>query len=77
MCETYSEDLIPGPLILRAWAVSYTYVSVCVCVCVPAQLGQACEPACHWRVLVCIQKKGGGEARRGEEKVEGGGVGGY
>ena len=51
--------------------------SVCVCVCVPAQLGQACEPACHWRVLVCIQKKGGGEARRGEEKVEGGGVGGY
>ena len=34
MCETYSEDLIPGPLILRAWAVSYTYVSVCVCVCV-------------------------------------------
>lgn len=34
VCETYSGDLIPGPLILRAWAVSYTYVSVCVHACV-------------------------------------------
>ena len=46
-------------------------VCVCVCVFLPAQLGQACEPACHWRVLVCIQKKGGGETRGEEEKVEG------
>ena len=34
VCEAYSEDSILGPLILRAWGVSYTYVSVCVCVCV-------------------------------------------
>ena len=32
VCETYSEDSIPGLLILRAWAVFYTHVRVCVCI---------------------------------------------